>query len=324
MSIASLRRSSSEAAFKIDNFMKAQNRGSGPSDEGVWKIYLDEDKGVGQAVIRFLPAPEGEDLPIAKVLHYNFKNPQNGKWYINNCRVTLGDWEDPVWLLSKRLKSSGLESDIKARELVKMKTDYWTNILVISDPARPENEGKVFRYKFGPAIYKMLEAQMSPQFEDVKPINPFDMWNGSTLKLRVYRDGPKGKGYWKYDRSMWDEPSEIFVDDDSAKEAIWAQCKSLSAYTDQSKFKSNSELAAKLVEVLGTTYGSVETVEGISKSLLPVDVGTNSNSVNQARTESVVTSPSEHKFSVAHESFTSDGDNVDDDFEYFTRVASGG
>ena len=46
----------------------------------------------------------------------------------------------------------------------KRKLSYYANILVVSDPKHPENEGKVFLYKFGKKIFDKITEAMQHSF----------------------------------------------------------------------------------------------------------------------------------------------------------------
>jgi len=265
MSIASLRRSRQESADALAKSLSDAKRGNDP-DANLWKPFLDEEKGVGQAEIRLLPQPDGEPLPYAKVFAHSFKGA-NGKYYIEKSLTTFGE-ADPVSEVNKRLWDSGGtpdESDAKRRtpnqkiaSNQKRKEEYFCNILVVSDPGRPQNEGKVFEYKFGPKIYELIELAQNPKFVGEQKFNPFDMWDGANLKIRVHREGQGKKGFWKYDATSWATPSELFPGDDAAKEVVWNQCKSVSARLDRVKagFKPYDALARHLLTVLGPTSGT--------------------------------------------------------------------
>jgi hypothetical protein len=263
MSIASLRRSRQEATDALAKSLSDAKKGNDP-DANLWKPFLDEEKGVGQAEIRLLPQPEGEPLPYAKVFAHSFKGA-NGKYYIEKSLTTFSE-ADPVSEVNKRLWESGGtpdESDAKRRtpnqkiaSNQKRKEEYFCNIMVISDPGRPQNEGKVFEYKFGPKIYELIELAQNPKFVGEQKFNPFDFWDGANLKIRVHREGQGKKGFWKYDATSWATPSELFPGDDEAKETIWKQCKSVADRLNRKHFKPYDALAKHLLAVLGPTSGT--------------------------------------------------------------------
>ena len=212
-------------------------------DDRFWRPELDKASN-GYAVIRFLPAPPNEDLPWAKLYTHGFQG--KGGWFIENSRTTFGE-KDPVSEMNSELWNSGIESDKDIARARKRKLQYISNILVISDPANPQNEGKIFLYKFGKKIFDKIQEAMEPEFADEKAVNPFDLWDGANFKLKVR----KISGFINYDKSEFDSPSELFDGDDVQLEELWKKQYSLTAFTDPSNFKSYDELKQRLMEVVG-------------------------------------------------------------------------
>ena len=242
MSFSDLKRRSKSTLSNLVQEVEKINKGGAGADERFWKPELDKS-GNGYAVIRFLPAPDGEDLPWAKVYSHAFQGP--GGWYIENSLTTIGG-KDPVGEVNRKLWNSGIDADKETARKQKRKLTYYTNIQVVRDPAHPENEGKVFLYKFGKKIYDKITAAMQTEFEDETPVNPFDLWEGANFKLKIC----KVAGFWNYDKSEFDSPSALSSDDDEL-EKIWKSEYSLSAFTAADQFKSFEELQARLNEVLG-------------------------------------------------------------------------
>ena len=248
MSFASLKKASSGG----DTFAKLtreiekinQPQSGGGADERLWKPELDKS-GNGYAVIRFLPAPDGEEMPWAKVWSHAFKGP-GGQWYIENSLTTLGK-DDPVGELNRELWNSGRDSDKEIARAQKRKLSYYSNIYVVSDSAHPENEGKVFLYKFGKKIFDKLVEAMQPAFADETPIDPFNFWTGADFKLKIR----KVDGYWNYDKSEFAAPGTLGNFDDDKLESIWKQGYSLAEFEDAKNFKSYEQLQARLNLVLG-------------------------------------------------------------------------
>ena len=218
------------------------NKGAGGVDDRLWKPEVDK-AGNGYAVIRFLPAPEGEELPWAKVYSHAFQGP--GGWFIENSLTTLGQ-KDPVSEYNSQLWNSGLDADKEVARKQKRKLSYYANIYVVKDPNNAANEGKVFLFKFGKKIFDKITAAMQPEFEDETPINPFDFWGGANFKLKI----KKVAGYWNYDSSEFDRPSPL-LDDDDALEAVWKQEYSLAELLAPDQFKSYDDLKKRLDYVLG-------------------------------------------------------------------------
>ena len=223
-------------------------------DERLWKPELDKS-GNGYAVIRFLPAPDGEDMPWAKLWNHAFQGP-TGKWYIENSLTTLNQ-KDPVSEYNSQLWNSGVESDKEIARKQKRKLQYYSNIYVVSDPKHPENEGKVFLFRYGKKIYDKLMEALQPQFEDETPVNPFDFWEGANFKLKIR----KVDGYWNYDKSEFEGVSQIKESDDQIK-AIWEKQYPLKPFVDPSNFKTYDELKEKLNRVL-TGSRITETVDSV-------------------------------------------------------------
>ena len=241
MSLDTLRKSNS-----LDKLLGAVQAENAPQekksyvDERLWKPELDKT-GNGYAVIRFLPAVEGEDMPWAKVWNHAFQGP-TGQWYIENSLTTLGQ-KDPVSELNSSFWNSGIESDKEIARKQKRKLQYFSNIYVVSDPKHPENEGKVFLFRYGKKIFDKIMEAMQPAFEDETPVNPFDFWQGANFKLKIR----KVDGFWNYDKSEFEAPSALFDNDDDI-EGVWNKQYALS------NFKSYDELKKRLDTVLaGTT-----------------------------------------------------------------------
>jgi hypothetical protein len=221
---------------------KMSTGGSGGADERFWKPEMDKT-GVGSAIIRFLPAPDNEDLPWVKLYSHAFQGP--GGWYIENSLTTLGQ-KDPISEHNRELWNTGTEANKEIVRKQKRKLSYYSNIYVVKDPAHPENEGKVFLFKFGKKIFDKILNAMQPEFEDEEPINPFDFWGGANFRLKIR----KVEGYWNYDKSEFDSASAL-MDDDDALEALWKKEHSLSAIVAADQFKSYEDLEKRMKMVLG-------------------------------------------------------------------------
>ena len=222
-------------------------------DERLWKPELDKT-GNGYAVLRFLPATSGEDMPWVRLWSHAFQGP--GGWYIENSLTTLGH-KDPVSEENTRLWNTGAESDKQVARNRKRKLSYYSNVLIVSDPAHPENEGQVKLFKFGKKIFDKITEAMQPEFDDETPINPFDFWKGANFKLKIR----KVDGFWNYDKSEFEGVSAIADNDDSIK-AIWEKQYPLKPFLDADNFKSYEELKEKLNRVITGTK-STDTVENV-------------------------------------------------------------
>lgn len=243
MSFADLKRKSqTDFSVLTKELEKANSTSSG--DDRLWKPSVDA-AGNGFAVIRFLPAPDGEDIPFVKLYSHAFQG--DGGWYIENSLTTLGG-KDPVGEVNRKLWNSGRDNDKETARKQKRKLTYYANIYVVSDKANPQNEGQVFLYKFGKKIFDKVTAAMQPEFEDETPTNPFDLWEGANFKLKITNVA----GYWNYDKSEFAAASALSADD-TALEAIWRKAYSLQEFVAPSNFKTYEELEERLNMVLGIT-----------------------------------------------------------------------
>ena len=257
-------------------------------DERLWKPELDKT-GNGYAVLRFLPATSGEDMPWVRLWSHAFQGP--GGWYIENSLTTLGH-KDPVSEENTRLWNTGVESDKGIARNRKRKLSYYSNVLIVSDPTHPENEGQVKLFKFGKKIFDKITEAMQPEFDDETPINPFDFWKGANFKLKIR----KVDGFWNYDKSEFEGVSAIADNDDNIK-AIWEKQYPLKPFLDASNFKSYEELKEKLNRVITGTK-STDTVEN-------VDLPSTSTATVQSK-DSASTAPAS---------------DSDDTLDYFSKLA---
>src|SRR6056300_358386 len=248
------------SSSNFDKLTKALEQNLNPEDQSnknkyqddrLWKIEMDKT-GNGYAVIRFLPASNGEDMPWQRVWSHAFQD--KGGWYIGNSLTTLGQ-KDPVSEENTRLWNTGVDSDKEIARKRKRKLSYYSNILVVSDPKHPENEGEVFLYKFGKKIFDKITEALQPAFDDEKPVNPFDFWKGANFKLKIR----KVDGYWNYDKSEFEGVSTVAESDDKIKE-IWSKQHALKPFLDPSNFKTYDELKEKLNRVI-TGDRNASTVE---------------------------------------------------------------
>ena len=257
-------------------------------DERLWKPELDKT-GNGYAVLRFLPATSGEDMPWVRLWSHAFQGP--GGWYIENSLTTLGH-KDPVSEENTRLWNTGVESDKGIARNRKRKLSYYSNVLIVSDPTHPENEGQVKLFKFGKKIFDKITEAMQPEFDDETPINPFDFWKGANFKLKIR----KVDGFWNYDKSEFEGVSAIADNDDNIK-AIWEKQYPLKPFLDADNFKSYEELKEKLNRVITGTK-STDTVEN-------VDLPSTSTATVQSK-DSASTAPAS---------------DSDDTLDYFSKLA---
>ena len=282
-----------ELIKKMDDQTKAKD---GFKDDRLWRPEQDKS-GNGFAIIRFLPTADGEDVPWAKVYNHAFQGP--GGWYIENSLTTIGQ-KDPVGELNNQLWNSGLESDKDLARVRKRKLTYISNVYIVSDPSNPQNEGKVFLYKYGVKIYEKIQEAMKPEFNDEEPINPFDFWKGANFKLKLV----KKDGYWNYDKSEF-APSSALLEDDDELETIYKSLNNLNDFVSPSEFKSYEDLKKRLDYTLG--------IKGTPKFQDPETI--------DEEEEVEVSRPAKETTSV-RSSASSDDEDEDDALSYFQKLAS--
>ena len=245
MSFADLKKQSKLGSLtaKLVKEVEKMNNNGASGDDRFWKLEVDKS-GNGYAVIRFLPAPDKEDLPFVKLYSHAFQGP--GGWYIENSLTTLGQ-KDPVSEYNSQLWNNGTDAGKELARKQKRKLTYIANIYVVKDPANPENEGQVFLYKFGKKIFDKIYDLMNPDFADETPVDPFDFWEGADFKLKIRNV----EGYRNYDKSEF-AAATAFQDGDEAKlESAYNQLHDLTEFTNPKNYKTYDELKAKLMRVLG-------------------------------------------------------------------------
>ena len=221
----------------MDNLDKKKNFSK--DDDRYWKLTVDK-AGTGHAVIRFLPAPDGEDLPFVRIWDHGFQGP--GGWYIEKSLTTL-DQKDHVSEYNSKLWNAGDQDGARKQ---KRRLSYYSNILVVDDPANPENNGKVFIFKYGKKIFDKIQNAISPEFSTDEAFDPFNLWTGANFKLRAKQVA----GYRNYDSSEFAAPAELGADD-AEREATWNREYSLQSLIAPNEFKTYEELSARLNQVLG-------------------------------------------------------------------------
>ena len=309
MSFSDLKKKSSLGSLtsKLAKEVEKMNSSSNPGDERIWKLECDKS-GNGYAVIRFLPAPDGEDLPFVKLYSHAFQG--SGGWYIENSLTTMGQ-KDPVSEYNTMLWNNGTDSGKDQARKQKRKLTYISNIYVVKDPSNPENEGKVFLYKYGKKIFDKITAAIQPEFEDEEAIDPFDFWQGANFKLKAKNVA----GYRNYDSSEFSRPSAL-LDEDDEMEQIWKKEYSLSELVAPDQFKTYDELKKRLDYVLGN--------RGVPKMQDQETIEMEESWERERRGETVKTSNSDFNSPDITLSSSKSSTSVDDDDEtlaFFARLA---
>jgi hypothetical protein len=249
LDIKKLREMRKSSANVFGNIVKAlektnKSNNNDSKDDRFWSMEADE-AGNATATIRFLPAIKEDDLPWVKLYSHGFKNPETNRWYIENCRSTIG-LEDPVNELNNQLWATKLEHNVAQARLQKRKLAHISNIIVINDPKNPDNNGKVFLFKYGQKIFEKLYECMNPTFDTETPFDVFSPWEGANVRLKMCRKD----GFANFDKTTIDSPSEISDDDEKLLE-ILNQRHDLNEFLNESNFKSYEVLQKRLNYVLG-------------------------------------------------------------------------
>jgi hypothetical protein len=299
MSFADLKKQSKMGSLteKLIKQVEKLNETGSKDDDRFWKPAMDKG-GTGSAVIRFLPAAAGCELPWAQVWSHAFQGP--GGWLIDNC-LTTNKGQCPICEANRELWNTGSKDNQNIVRDRKRKLSYYANIYVVKDPAAPENEGKVFLYKFGKKVFDKIMAAMQPEFDDEKPINAFDFWEGANFKLKLR----KVEGYWNYDKSEFAEPGPLLNDDDALEE-IYKSIHDLNEFTDEKNFKSYEDLKKRLGYVLGN--------KNATKRQDPETLDEEEELETSTKSEPTFTSSSKSSSSV-------DEDEDDDALSYFQKLA---
>lgn len=259
----SLRSSRTSLLSQLAAAVKQETAKGGGADERFWKLSVDQKTKNGYARIRFLPAPKGEEIPWVRVFSHAFQGP-GGSWFIENCPTTLGR-TCPICQENSKFWNTGIDADKEVARKRKRKLQFISNILVIEDPAHPENNGKTFLYKYGAKIQGKITELLEPEFPDQKPANPFDLWEGCDFKLKSAHVA----GYQNYDKSSFDDPKELFPGDDAKKEKLWEAEYPLAEFVDEKQFKTFEELAERLNKALTGSATGPKTVEEAVKQAAP-------------------------------------------------------
>ncbi len=284
----------------------AQEAGGGEKtnrdNPDIWKPTVDKAQN-GYAVIRFLPAES--EVPWVRYWDHGFKGP-TGKWYIEKSLTSLGE-QDPLGEHNTKLWNSGNEEDRETVRKQKRRLHYVCNILVISDPSAPENEGKVFMYQFGKKIFDKINDMMSPQFPGETPVDPFNLWEGADFQLKIRQV----EGYRNYDRSEFKQPSMLLDGDETALQSVLNGLHDINQFVDPANYKSYDALQAKLSEVLGVSAPSTIASE-VAKDI----------KVEEAPAAPTAPAP-EVAVSAAAATAEEAGDGGDEDaFSYFQKLAN--
>jgi len=303
-----------DLAKKAEELNGGGNEQKSYKDERLWKPTVDKS-GNGYAVIRFLPPINEESIPWVRYWDHGFKGP-TGKWYIEKSLTSIGQ-QDPLGEANSKLWNTGLEEDKQLVRQRKRRLHYVSNIYVISDPANPENEGKVFLYQYGKKIFDKIMDMMKPEFQDEEPVNPFHPYEGADFKLKIRNV----EGYRNYDKSEFAVPGPLLGGDEDELGKVEKAIHPLYEFIDPKQYKSYEELKQRLDLVLGTDSGnSVSVQEGTEASPMreasgPQTYNSDPNGMfsDQEKAADPVSPPA---------ATNNEGDSEDDTLSYFAKLAS--
>ena len=222
------------------------------SDGTEWKITQDKKTGEGSAVIRFLPEASETANTFVKLVNHGFQ--KNGKWYIENCSSTHGDWDSCpacAWIKEQNWDYNN-EADKKAMygSGVTRKTSFWANILVVKDPGNKENEGKIFKFRFGKKIMDKVQAEVDVDVElGETPCDVTCPFEGKNFLMKLKKVG----GNNNYDDSKFQGVSAIDnIDDEAVQKEIFEGMHDIMSIVAKDKFKSMEDLSTAFNRVMGT------------------------------------------------------------------------
>lgn len=241
-----LRKKSSENFDKLKSDVEKLSSGGRQADDRFWNLTVDKS-GNGMAVLRFLPPKDGENRAFIKKYTHFFRG-ENSKFLAEVCPTTIG-LECPICQENGRIWKAHPEDE--ARKLIKdkkRKLEYCSNVLVLQDRANPENEGKVFLYRYGAKIFEKITQTIKPDFDDEVSFDPFNIFDGANFVLKAKTKDD----YRNYDSSYFDKQSELYDGDEEKLGEVLENIYSLEAMIDPKLIKSYEELEQQFARVTDT------------------------------------------------------------------------
>lgn len=304
MSFADLKRNRTDLASLVAAASSDEQKTENRNDDRFWQPTRDK-AGNGYAVVRFLPGDTEATTPWVRYWDHFFKGP-TGQWYVEKSLTSIGK-PDPLAEANSRLwNEDGSEEAKRIVRERKRQLRHVANVLIISDPSNPENEGQVKLYRFGKKIFDKIMDSLQPQFPDEAPMNPFDMWEGADFVIKIRNV----EGYANYDASSFKAPSELYAKDDDAKEKVYNQQHNFSEWSDPSNYKSYEELKNRLAIVLGESTPRTRQQEEDLDNQMPSAEGRSASAPTMA-------SVPEPQISTAESSM-----DEDDTMNYFAKLAA--
>lgn len=307
----------SDLKKKMKNIENIENAAKGETyekDQRFWSMQIDKKTGRSEAIIRFLPATPDEDIPWIEVYQHAFKNPKNDKWLICNCPTSMKNGKCPICAANSVEWNSGIEKRKNLARLRKRKQKYIANVYVVSDPSNPENEGKVFLYKFGKQIFDKIKNAIHPEYASMQEMNPFDLLDGANFIIRTGKKAEgAGREFITFENSSFDAPSALLDGDEKELEKIWLSEYPLQSFLSQENFEDYEKLENRLKYVMGSSGSS-------KKHIDDEDEG-----VEEAKSPKSIPAKKQKEYDIDDEipSFNKDEneDEVeDDDLEFFNKM----
>ncbi len=262
---------------KLAEMKKKEEESKSFGDSRFWRFTFDKATMKGSAIIRFLPdRPSDDALPYVNYFShwFNYHDGSQTLVYNQNCITSIGK-QCPVCTKNRKYWKSPHPEDEKIARDRKRKSHFVSNILVIKDPANPDNEGKVFLWDFGPQLASYYKRAMfgpdkdDEDFDEEKDYSselwyPQDFFEGANFLVKSTKK--KNSKFLTYTISKWADPSPIFegLDEDEMEEKldeIFKKVTPLDEWMEPDKFPSEDETRKKLACILGDDYEEPSTTD---------------------------------------------------------------
>jgi hypothetical protein len=244
--------------YNWDNLKNNLQKGVGDktnkdfNDPREWKLQRDENDS-GTAVIRLLPGKGGTTPPVVRIYEHStriFNKASNKyRYYIEPSPASIEE-DCPVSDIWYELGDIGTDEALKMQKTFSRSVKFISNVLVVNDPANPENNGKVFYWKYGVKLFEKFQAALEPTQAQLdvgkKPIQLFDPEEGANIILESARVG----GFVNYDGTTIMDPSAAFESEEEMDDAILEKCIDLTEFISEDYYKPYAELKKKIAWVL--------------------------------------------------------------------------
>ena len=228
---------------------KQQNDYDDPRE---WKLQRDEQDN-GTAVIRLLPGKGGDTPSVVRIFEHSVriwnKSTNKYRWYIEPSPSSIKE-DCPVSSIYYELGDMGTDEAKKMQETFSRSVKFVSNILVVNDPMNPENNGKIFYWKYGVKLFEKFKQVLEPTEAQIKvgkqPLELFDPEDGADIILDIKRDGK----FLNYDGTTIEAPSQAFETEEAMDEAVLEKAYDLTEFISADYYKPYAELKKKIAFVL--------------------------------------------------------------------------